>query len=199
MSGWESLRTSWPPVSDGDRSWRPFEVRSEIEAAIASLPDPTSALASEITIATDPQWRLTLLVLLALQDDPRVDQILRERLSEERDRAPAAYLIGVIGTRGWPRRTRDVPSLVRPLQALFDDESEWNDPVHGEALAVCDIALAAVVRMVGPDRFPWLAAIDDDRPETSKLIGLELARFTPEQRSALKRTVTQELATLGEG
>lgn len=182
---WTQLDTIDHPIGDGGRSWYPFDVRSEVRDAVAALPDPVAAISAQLAQESRPEWVLMLLVLLAHQDDPEVDDLLVSALGTPALRPASIYLLGAIGTRGWPRRERNVEALLAALRPWLGDEQTYADPVHGEVLRVGDLALAAYVRIAGPQRFDRLAALDPDRPITAELIGMELARFTPTQRTAL--------------
>lgn len=182
---WTRLRAIDPPIGDGGRSWYPFDLRSEVRDAVADLPDPVAEVVARLADEPEPLWRLTLLVLLAHQEDSRVDEYLIAALDDSGLRPGALYLLGAIGTRGWPHRDRDTDMLLAAIRPWLTDEQAHVDPVHQDLLVAADLALAAFIRIAGPENFPSLRTLDPGRPMTAELIGLELPRFTPTQRAAL--------------
>lgn len=171
---WESVRGIDPPVGEGGRDWYPYQLRSEVRAVIAHLDDPVPELAGSLRTEPDPRWREVALFGLASQDDPRVDDILIGALGDVTLRPRALYLLGVIGTRGWPKRDRDTGKLLAAIRPWLTDLTPYRDLFLGEELITADLAVAASARIAG---LPT--------EETGGFVGMELPHFTDEQRSTL--------------
>lgn len=183
---WNGLRAIDPPVGEGGRDWFPYMLRSEVRDAIANLPDPVAALSERLEHERDPVWREVLLFGLAGQDDPRVDPILIGALDDPALRPRALYLLGAIGTRGWPKRERDTPALLGAIRPYIDDLTPYRDPILGERLITADLAEAAFVRIAGPDAFPAVGGLSDAvQPLAGEFVGMALPHFSDEQRAAL--------------
>jgi hypothetical protein len=183
---WDDLRAIDPPVGEGGRDWFPYMLRSEVRDAIAAFPDPVAALAERLEHERDPVWREVLLFGLAGQDDPRVDPILIRALDDPAMRPRALYLLGAIGTRGWPKRERDRDALLAAIRPYITDPKPYRDPILGEALVTADLAEAAFVRIAGPEHFPSVDALADDaQPLAGEFVGMALPHFSEDQRAAL--------------
>jgi hypothetical protein len=156
---WRAAHGVGEPLGAGERSWHPYEIRSEVLDASRRLPDPIPAYREILATEPDPYWRELALFLAASSDDPRADDLLVEALDDAALRPRALYLLGVAGTRGWPRRARDTGRILRAILPHIDDATRYTDVVHGTTVEVGDLARAAFARIAGPDRFPSLEAL----------------------------------------
>jgi hypothetical protein len=183
---WAQLHLINAPVGEGGRDWFPYMLRSELRDAIASLADPVAELAARLEHEPDPVWREVLVFALAGQDDPRVDSILIDTLEDPALRPRALYLLGAIGTRGWPKRPRDTPALLAAIRPYIADPTPYRDSFLDEELVTGDLAEAAFVRIAGPEAFPSVQSLADGaQPLAGEFVGMALPHFSPEQRSAL--------------
>ena len=186
----DAIRSIEAPLGEGGRGWYPYMVRSEISDAVAELDDPVARLSEWLQAEQDPVWREVVLFLLAAQDDERVDGILVHALEDARLRPRALYLLGAIGTRGWPKRARDTAALLRAIRPWTPDETTYVDPVHEERLVVGDLAKAAFIRLAGPEHFPALErAANPRQPFPVEHVGMSLPHFEPEDRAALQSEI----------
>jgi hypothetical protein len=187
---WRQIRAVEAPLGEGGRGWYPYMVRSGISDAVARLATPVETLSQWLASERDPLWREVILFLLAAQDDDRVDGILVDALGDPALRPRALYLIGVIGTRGWPKRERDTPSLLRAVLPWTTDATPYVDPVYGTTLETGDLAKAAYMRLAGPERFPALRRVaEEGEPLAVNFVGMEIAAFSPGQRVALQADI----------
>jgi hypothetical protein len=198
---WDGLRAIDPPVGEGGRGWYPYQLRSEVRDAIASLADPVAELAERLSHERDPVWREALLFGLAGQDDPRVDPILIDTLDDPALRPRALYLLGAIGTRGWPKRSRDTPALLLAIRPYITDLTPYRDAILGDRLVTADLAEAAFVRIAGPDAFPSVKGLSDaEHPLAADFVGMALPEFSAAQRAALAADIERWAAvSLGRG
>lgn len=174
------------PLGEGEKSWHPYEIRSEVCDAARRLADPLAAYRELLGIEQDPYWREVLLFLAAASDDPRADDLLIDALDEPQLRPRALYGLGVNGTKGWPRRDRDTARILRAILPHLDDPATYEDVVHGTTVEVGDFARAAFVRIAGPGRFPSLVTL----PSTeSEWIGLAVPDLSSEARRALSAEI----------
>lgn len=186
----DAIRSIDAPLGEGGRGWYPYMVRSEISDAAARLDDPVARLAEWLHVERDPLWREVVLFLLAAQDDDRVDGLLIESLDDPQLRPRALYLLGAIGTRGWPKRERDIAALLRAVRPWTTDTAVYVDRVHEDELVVGDLAKAAFIRIAGPEHFPSLArAVNPHQPFPVEHVGMALAHFEPADREALQAEI----------
>jgi hypothetical protein len=101
--------------------------------------------------------------MVALLDDPELC-------------ATAAYLLGAAGYREYPARARDTEAVLAALRRHVNDASTFADPFHRKSFRTQDFAIAAYVRVAGPEAFT-LAKPD--------LVGHGLPAFTDAERTAL--------------
>jgi hypothetical protein len=186
----DAIKSVDAPLGEGGRSWYPYMVRSEISDAVAGFDDPVALLAQWLETERDPLWCEVVLFLLAAQDDARVDAILVDALADPRLRPRALYLIGAIGTRGWPKRDRDVPALLRAVRPWTSDATTYVDPVHEEDVVVGDLAKAAFIRLAGPERFPALErAANPRQPFPVEHVGMAIAHYDDQARDELQAEI----------
>lgn len=192
MSAVQAIRSIEAPLGEGGRGWYPYMVRSEISDAVARLDDPVARLAEWLDVERDSLWREVVLFLLAAQDDARVDGILVDALEDPQLRPRALYLLGAIGTRGWPKRERDTPALLRAIRPWTTDAAVYVDPVYEEQLVVGDLAKAAFIRLAGPEHFPALEqAANPRQPFPVEHVGMALPHFDPADRDALQAEIDE--------
>jgi len=166
-------------VGFGEKAYLPWS--TTVGAGLVSTPDPaaTSMLADAIDGADDPVVALALLHVLGQRADDGVDQVLLHALDSPPLRATAAYLLGRVGYRGYPRRDRDDAAVVGSLRGYLDDAAAFEDPFLHKTFQRRDFVVAALVRLLGVERFTGI----DDRQ--APMIGLALPEFTEEQRKDL--------------
>jgi hypothetical protein len=198
---WDGLHVIDPPVGEGGRDWFPYMLHSGVRDAIANLPDPVAELAECLEHERDPLWREVALFGLASQDDPRVDPLLINALEDPSLRPRALYLLGAIGTRGWPKRPRDTRALLAAIRPYITDLTAYRDPILGEELITADLAEAAFVRIAGPEAFPSVQNLSEDvQPLAGEYVGMALPHFSEHQRAALAADIERfEEASPGRG
>jgi hypothetical protein len=183
---WREARRVDRPIGESGRSWYPYELRSELRAAARKLGDPIESYRELLAREEDPVWREALLFLVAATDDPRADDVLVDALRDPALRPRALYLLGVVGTKGWPSRDRDVKKVLRAILPYVDDTVTYRDVYYGDEAEVGDLARGAFVRVAGPERFP---AVRDLAKEKATWIGLALPALDARERAALSRDV----------
>lgn len=99
--------------------------------------------------------RLAVLQVLAYRDDPAVDAALADAVADPVIGGLACYLVGRIGFKGYPSRNRATGPLLRALARRLDDAGGFDDPWYQKRYRIADLALAAFVRIAGPDRFQF--------------------------------------------
>jgi hypothetical protein len=174
------------PLGDGERGWHPYALRSEVTDMARRLANPLAAYRELLASEGDPYWREVLLFLTASSEDPRADVLLLDALKDPQLRPRALYLLGVAGTKGWPRRERDTAQILRAIVPHVDDSTPYEDVVHGTTVENGDFARAAFVRIAGPDRFPSLANLPWTQAD---FIGLTVPELSPETRATLSAEI----------
>ena len=189
MSLLERIHAVEEPIGEGGRDWYPYMIRPELRELGAGVPELAALLGEE----RDPSWREVLLFLLAAADDPRADDVLIEALDDPALRPRALYLLGAIGTRGWPKRDRDRDRLLRAILPWTEDHTSYRDPFLGEQVEVGDLAKAAFVRIAGPDEIAALRWLDE---ETARFIGMAVPTLSARDREHLDSEIRRYAAAL---
>jgi hypothetical protein len=176
-------------VGFGGKSFMPYELAGGIGLVTSVDRRVTPRLLAD---ARNPQVtrtaRLALLHVMAFREDPDVDRALIACLDDPELRGLAAFLIGRIGFKGYPKRERDTPALLAALGAHLDDAGMTADPWYRKSFRISDFVLGAVIRLVGPERFRFGA------PDLAEFVGWELPRWNDAERTSL---TTQAHAILG--
>ena len=170
-------------VGFGETGYLPYVLRRGEALTHGADPAVTARLASAIADRSAPRVeRLALLQILGLRGDPSVDAALIEALADPALRPLAAYLLGRVGFKGYPKRTRSARSVLAALAPYLDDSGTFDDPWSQKSYRSQDLVLAAFVRIAGPEHFD-LSALAKPRAE---MIGYELAELDDASRASLR-------------
>jgi hypothetical protein len=162
-------------VGFGEKAYLPYS--TVLGQGLVGTPD----LSGAIDGADDRVEALALLHVVGQRADDRVDPVLVGALERPELRATAAYLLGRPGYRGYPDRTRDDARVIAALRQYVSDDAEFSDPFRGSTFQRRDFVLAALVRLLGVERF---AGID---PAVAPMVGLGLPDFSDAERTDLTR------------
>jgi hypothetical protein len=166
----------------GDTTYLPYVLRRGEALRRAGEAAVTSRLALAIADRSAPRIeRLALLQIVGLRDDPSVDAVLIQALADPELRPLAAYLLGRVGFKGYPKRARSAHAVLTALAGHLDDPGRFDDPWYQTSYRSQDLILAAFVRVAGPDLFD-LSALGRPRAE---MIGYELAQLEDASRASL--------------
>jgi len=143
-------------------------------------PAVTERLLAEARGDGDRGYRLAVAHVLGRRSDATVDAALIAMLDDPVLRATGAYLLGRVGYKGYPARTRDLDAVRAALRAHLDDPSTFDDPFHRRQFRTGDFVLAALVRVTGPEKFHIADA------ELAELIGLGLPEMSDDLRAELR-------------
>lgn len=188
----EAIRADPPgAVGFGEKAYLPYS--TTIGQGLVSAPDRevtrllSDAIdrATEITEPPDPVFALALLHVIGQRADDLVDGVLMRALGAEALMPTAAYLLGRAGYRGYPARRRDEAAVLRALREHLDDPGDFVDPFLRRTVPGRDFVIAALVRLVGVERF---TGVDERR---APMIGLALPDFSDAQRTELVRQLTR--------
>jgi hypothetical protein len=180
------------PIGDGGRDYYPYELRSDVMAAVKQLgPHPLDVYQALLARERDPLYLETLVFLIGRTDDPRVDDILLRALDQPVLRPRALYALGAMGTRNWPHRDRDRGKVLDAIARYIGDTTPYTD-IHyrDQTFETGDFARAAFIRIAGLDNFPerkGLAGLPDD-PE-GQTVGTSLPTFTTADRAKLDAAI----------
>ncbi len=168
-------------VGFGEKAYLPYS--TTLGQGLVSAPDPevTTLLGQAIDEASEPVVALALLHLVGQRSDELVDPVLLRALDSRELSATAAYLLGRVGYRGYPERTRDTTAVISRLREHLADSGTFQDPFLHKTFRRTDFVVAALVRLLGVERFTGI----DDRQ--APLVGLALPDFTDDQRADLIR------------
>jgi len=190
---WTAVRAVAQPIGEGGHGYYPYQLRGEIQDQVRTLSHPLDVYRELLATERDPMWREVLVFLIAMTPDPRADAMLIEALDAPGLRPRALYLLGVIGTKGWPSRPRDVPAIRAAVERFLDDHTPYVDIYERKlTFETADFARAAYIRLVGLDRFPEikdLAGLPDDPP--GRFIGMSLPTFTSADRARLDKAIAR--------
>jgi hypothetical protein len=166
-------------VGFGEKAFTPYE--PNVARALIGADDPaiTQRLLAEALAADDRVLGLALLHVLGKRSDPTVDGALIEALRVPELRPTAAYLLGRRGYKGYPVHGRDLDAVRAALRTYLGDDERFEDPFHRRSFRAGDFALAALVRLEGPERF----GITD--PKRADLIGYALPALDDATRAQL--------------
>jgi hypothetical protein len=170
-------------VGFGEKSYIPYE--PNVAHALISVDDPevTERLRTELEGAGDRVHKLALLHVIGKRSDAKVDGVLIDALGDPELRATSAYLLGRPGFKGYPDRPRDLDAVQTALRRHLADEITFEDPFYRETFRTQDFVLAALVRLIGPDRFEF------EDPQLGDNIGYELPRIGEKDRAGLLEQV----------
>jgi hypothetical protein len=166
-------------VGFGEKSYVPYEPNVAHGLITISDPEVTERLRTELDGSDDRVYRLALLHVLGKRSDATVDDVLIGALEDPELRATSAYLLGRPGFKGYPDRPRDPDAVVAALRRHLDDDGTFEDPFYRRSFRVQDFVLAALIRLIGPDRFHF------EHPGLADNVGYELPRFGDEDRADL--------------
>jgi len=188
---WSEIAKIDQPIGDGGRVYYPYSLRGSVLKLATTLKQPLNVYARALQSQTKPARTEIALFLIASTDDARADDLLVAALEKSHSRARAAYLLGAIGGKGWPKRQRDTARILTALAPHVHDNSAYHDPYYTKtSFQVGDFVKAAYIRIAGVDKFPQvknLQGLPDD--PTGHFIGLELPTFTAADRSRLDAAV----------
>ncbi len=103
----EIRRDPLDAVGFGEKAFLPYELRKGDGLVRSRDGLVTTRLAAEAANANnDHVFRLVMLQVLAYRDDPAVDAALASAAGDPRIGGLAIYLLGRIGFKGYPARTR---------------------------------------------------------------------------------------------
>ena len=171
-------------IGRGEKAYLPYEPTTGEGLIGSSDPEVTARLAAEAYGGGDRTYRLAVMHLLGMRDEPGVDAALLALLDDREVAATAAYLLGRAGFKGYPNRTRDEASIIAALRSHVGDTSEFLDPFNRRAFRTQDFVLGALVRLLGPQRFHTRDARVEDQ------IGYALPWWTDDVRTELLAQVT---------
>jgi hypothetical protein len=166
-------------VGFGLKAYLPYEPNTGHGLMTGGSGEVTRRLVDEIRLADDRIYRIAILHVLGKRRDDTVEAALLDALADPVLRAPAAYLLGCAGSKGYPRRTRDVAVVRAALRAHLDDATEFEDPFYRKTFRTQDFVVGAYVRLTGPEKFRF---VDPDAPD---LIGLSLPELSDAARADL--------------
>lgn len=172
-------------VGFGEKAYLPYA--TTVGQGLISAPEPavTQLLADAIDETADPVTALALLHVVGQRADDLVDEVLMRALDSKAQMPTAAYLLGRAGYRGYPARSRNAAAVTRALREHLDEPGEFVDPFLGKAFQRRDFVIAALVRLLGVERFP---AVDDRQ---APMVGLALPQFSDAQRTELVGQLTR--------
>lgn len=167
-------------IGSGDKAYAPYEPRKGTGLVRSVEPGITRRLLSEARDASRPlAHRLAMVHLIALREDAEVDPALIAALDAPELRGTAAYGLGRMGFKGYPRRARDRDAVLRALRAHTRDALTFRDPWLGVTLRNQDLVLAACARIAGIEHLTLGPEVDVD------FLGYELPAFSDEVRAKL--------------
>lgn len=182
----ETIRTDpLGAVGFGEKAYLPYTTIGG--RGLVSTPDPevTRMVADAIDESVDPVAAMALLHMVGQRADDLVDEVLMGALGSEALMPTAAYLLGRTGYRGYPARSRDEAAVTRALREHLDDPGEFVDPFLGKTFQGRDFVIAALVRLLGVERFTGV----DERQ--APMVGLALPDFSDTQRTELVAQLTR--------
>jgi hypothetical protein len=166
-------------VGFGEKSYIPYE--PNVAHGLISVDDVgvTEMLREEIEFAGDRVYKLALLHVVGKRSDAHVDDVLIDALEDPELRATSAYLLGRPGFKGYPERPRNLRAVKVALRRHVADESTFEDPFYRETFRTQDFVIAALVRLIGPEKFEF------EDPQLGDNIGYELPRIGEKDRAGL--------------
>jgi len=185
----ETIRTDPSgAVGFGEKAYLPYMTTTGQGLVAAPDSEVTQLLSDAITQtadADDPVAALALLHVIGQRDDDLVDEVLIRALGSPTLMPTAAYLLGRVGYRGYPSRSRDEAAVTRALRIHLDDPGDFVDPFLGRTFQGRDFVIAALVRLLGVERFTGV----DERQ--APMVGLALPDFSDAQRTELVEQLTR--------
>jgi hypothetical protein len=167
-------------IGFGEKAYLPYELRHGERLASSRDVAVTEHLVAEARdAAKDRVYRLAVLQVLAYRDDPAVDAALADAVADPVIGGLACYLVGRIGFKGYPSRSRAAGPLLRALAPHLDDAGSFDDPWYRKRYRIADLALAAFVRIAGPERFRF------SDPQDATFIGYTLLAPSDAERATL--------------
>lgn len=167
-------------IGSGEKAYMPYEMRAGAGLMRSVEPEITQRLLSEAKDTRRPlAYRLAMVHLIALREDAEVDPALIAALDAPELRGTAAYGLGRMGFKGYPRRARDQGMVLRALREHTRDTFTFRDPWLRVMLRNQDLVLAACARVAGIESLALGPGVDVD------FLGYELPAFSDEVRAAL--------------
>ena len=167
-------------IGFGEKAYLPYELRHGERLASSRDAAVTGRLIAEARdTANDRVYRLAILQVLAYRNDPAVDAALADAVADPVIGGLACYLVGRIGFKGYPSRTRAAGPLLRALAPRLHDAGSFDDPWYRKSYRIADLALAAFVRIAGPERFRFAD------PQDATFIGYTVLAPGDAERAAL--------------
>jgi len=164
------------------KAWLPYDRVLGDDLAHCDDPNVTPRLIAEAADENnDRMFRLAMMQFLGWRSDAGADDALLLALSDPVLRPLAAFLLGRIGYRGYPRRDRPSRRILTALKPHLDDDAAYRDPWYDETWLTSDFVIAAFVRVAGVDRFRF---VDEDGHKN--WIGMELPSFHAAERDNLR-------------
>jgi hypothetical protein len=165
-------------VGYGEKTFVPYEPVGAHFLMGFDDPAVTRRLLAEME-GEERTLRLALLQVIGRRTDAEVDPALLAALGDPELRATAAYLLGRPGFKGYPGRSRDAAALAAALRPYADDPTPFDDPFLRRTFRTGDFVLAALVRLLGPERFTLPPGVEAD------LVGYTVPAFDDAARAAL--------------
>lgn len=165
-------------IGFGEKSYLPYEIRHGEYLAHSDDAAVIAALEALTRDRTNPlAFRLALVHLVAAH--PGSDRALLDMLGDPQLRPLAAHMLGRSGFKGAPPLTVDAARVLDALRGYLDDTTPYVDPWYRRTFLAGDFALAAFIRIAGPDKF----ALGD--PQLASFVGYDLPQFDDATRTAL--------------
>jgi hypothetical protein len=190
-SFWRDAKQTADPIGEGGKGYYPYQLRGDLQERASKIDRPLDTYQTLLSEEKDPVWREVLLFLVAHTPDPRADDVLIQALEQPELRPRALYLLGAIGTKGWPSRDRDRRRILGAILGHVDDATPYQDVYYRDkTFQVGDLAKAAYVRVAGVDEFPEIAQLDGD-PDglQARFIGMALPLFSDADRARLATAI----------
>lgn len=169
-------------IGFGDKAWLPYYLNLANDLAYSDNPRVTARLQAEVMDEKMPRiFRLAILQLLGWRSDKMVDEVLISSLTDSTLRPLAAFLLGRIGYKGYPKRDRQARQILTALKQYLDDASTYRDPWYDKTYHTADFIIAAFIRIAGEDKFHFA-----DKEKHGNWIGLELPEFDLAERNNLR-------------
>ena len=157
---------------------QPFQVIIGHALTSVYLPVIDRRLAQDIRDSRrDLAYRLVLMHIIARRSQPSSEQVLIETLSSAELRAMGAYLLGRIGTPGYPGKIRNRSAVLAALQKHVQSTGNFTDPWHKKTIPIADYVIAACIRI--------------SQPESGSTIGFTLPQLSAAERQRLQAKCQQ--------
>lgn len=169
-------------IAFGGKAWLPYHLYLAEDLAYSDNPQVTVRLSAEAADENNVRaFRLAMVQFLGWRRSPDADDALILSLADPMLRPLAAFLLGRIGYKAYPRRDRPARRILTALKPHLEDNLTYLDPWYDETYRTGDFVIAAFVRVVGVDRFRFV-----QEKKHKNWIGLELPSFNVAERDNLR-------------